>query len=178
MKRLIVIATVLMVIGTAPAWGGEIFPDADLTGTLSYSQKVYLGVSTSQIKVSDIKADYLFVEVYSMYCPICQADAPKVNELYDAISRDGRGDNIRFIGIGAGNTPFEIDFYRKKYNVAFPLFSDSDYVIHKALGEVGTPSFYLVKLKGGAMEILYSQEGEMKDEAKMFNIIIDKKTEQ
>ncbi len=174
MKRLTLILLVLALLCTAPARAGDLFPDVTLLGAMSDTQKEYLGVSTEGFKISDIKAEYVFVEVYSMYCPICQVDAPKLEDIHTKIGLTGGSDRIKFIGIGAGNTPFEIEFYRKKFSVAFPLFEDPDYIIHKALGEVGTPSFYLVKLKGGSMEILFFQEGEIKDTDGLFKILMDK----
>lgn len=174
MKRLTLVLLVLVLSCGVSAWAGDIFPDVVLNGTMTDVQKEYLGVPAEGLKVSDIKADYLFIEVYSMYCPICQIDAPKVQDLFTKIGLTGRGDAIKFIGIGAGNTPFEIEFYRKKYSVPFPLFDDADYVIHKALGEVGTPSFYLVKLKDGSREILFFQEGEIKDPDGLFKTLMDK----
>jgi thiol-disulfide isomerase/thioredoxin len=163
----------LLLFFSVPALAGEVFPDVILRGVMSDAQKAYLGVSAENLKLSDIKADYVFVEVYSMYCPICQRDAPKVEEIYTKVGLTGRGNSIKFIGIGAGNTPFEINFYRNKFKVAFPLFEDPDYIIHKALGDIGTPSFYLIKLKGGSMEILFFQEGEILEKDVLFKTIMD-----
>ncbi len=69
-----------------------------------------------------------------------------------------------------GNTDYEVGFYQKKYNVPFPIFADEDYTIHKALGEVGTPSFYIVKL-GPNPETLYMKEGELKDKDALLKIL-------
>ncbi len=82
-----------------------------------------------------------------------------MNEFYRAIqARKDLKDKMKLIGIGTGNSDFEVNFFRKKYEVPFPLFSDEDYAIHKALGEVRTPYFIGVKLNSdGSHEVFYSE---------------------
>lgn len=139
------------------------FPSVDLTGKLSDTHKSYLGINVDTFKVSDIQADFVLVEAFSMYCPICQKDAPNVNAVYEAVSKADTSGKVKFLGIGLGNTPFEVAFYQQKYAVEFPIVWDEDYVVHKALKEVGTPTFYLVKLAGGANEIVYQSSGAIED---------------
>lgn len=168
--RRIIIAMVALFVLASSAMANE-FPNLDLSGEMSADQKSYLGVNTDSFKISDIKADYLFIEAYSMYCPVCQRDAPKLNEVYKAVSLMDPNGTIKFVGLGLGNTPFEVEFYRKKYTVEFPLFMDEDYVIHKALGEVPTPTFYIVKM-GETLEVLYHREGEAKDKDVLLEAIM------
>ncbi len=148
MQRLLAILPLFFLLIVTPAQGAPPFPDLPLTGTLTPEQTAYLSPSGTAISPSSVKAEYLFVEVFSMYCPICQRDAPSVNALYKKVVASALGKRVRFLGIGVGNTPFEVDFYRKKFEVPFPLFEDPSYAYHEALGEVGTPAFYLVDVKG------------------------------
>ncbi|WP_419785448.1 TlpA family protein disulfide reductase [Pseudodesulfovibrio sp.] len=151
----------LLCLAGVPAGAADAFPDLPLTGPLDEEQKEYLGLS-DEARPSAIGARYLFIELFSMYCPICQRNAPKVNALYQKVSSAGFGKNVRFIGIGAGNTAFEVKVYGEKFGVAFPLFDDPNYVWHKALGEVGTPTFYLVDMQEGRT-VRYRHEGAIDD---------------
>jgi thiol-disulfide isomerase/thioredoxin len=125
----------------------------------------YLGLSSGgkSFKINQIKAKVVIIQIYSMYCPYCQAEAPNVNRLYASIENNpALKDKIKIIGIGAGNTQFEVGTYKKKYTVAFPLVPDDDFKIHKIVGEVRTPYFIAIKLnEGGQNEVIYSRLGAL-----------------
>jgi len=141
--------------------GGQL-PSIVLPIPKSAEERGYLGLSGSgTFKIPQIKADVVIIEIFSMYCPYCQKDAPGINELYDMIQEapDLR-DRIKIIGIGAGNSAFEVETFKKTFNVSFPLFPDQDYVIHQACGEVRTPYFIGVKIqRDKSHRIFLSQQG-------------------
>lgn len=172
MKR-IILAFIACLLLAAPALAAITFPDLELQGEISAEERAYLGVGEGAFTVSDIDADFLLVEVLSMYCPICQREAPDVNALYERIVARDKAERIRFIGIAAGNTPFEVKFYKKKYELPFPLFEDPNYTAHKALDEVGTPAYYLVDMREGRMSVIYYHEGEMPDKDGFFNNLME-----
>lgn len=145
----------------AAAQSPKAFPNLELSGPLTDAQKAYLGVDVIPFRLSDIKADILFIEGYSMYCPICQQDAPALNELFQRLDKADPEGRVRVIGLGLGNTEFETTFYQNKFNVPFPLFKDEDYAIHKALDEPVAPTYYIVRASGPAPELLYKAEGAL-----------------
>jgi thiol-disulfide isomerase/thioredoxin len=145
-----------------PPEKGESLPTINLPIPKSPEERSYLGLSGSGLfKIPQIKAKAIIIEIFSMYCPYCQKDAPGVNELYRLIENNADiKDKIKLIGLGAGNSPYEVEVYKKTYSVPFPLFPDKDFEIHKACGEVRTPYFMVVKLnEDGSHQIVHNQLG-------------------
>jgi len=141
---------------------GEVPPAINLPVPKNSDERNYLGLSGSgSFKIPQIKAKAVIIEIYSMYCPYCQKDAPGVNELYRLIENSQDIKNkIKLIGIGAGNSSYEVEIYKKTYQVPFPLFPDKDFAIHKACGEVRTPYFMVVKInEDGTHQIVHTQLG-------------------
>jgi peroxiredoxin len=146
-----------------PPQKGETLPSIQLPVPKSLVEKSYLGLSRDgSFIIPQIKARVVIIEIFSMYCPYCQKDAPGVNELYQLVEKDpDLKKNIKLIGIGAGNTPYEVGVYKKTYTVPFPLFSDQDFTIHKACGEVRTPYFIVVKInEDKTHQIVHTQLGD------------------
>ena len=88
-----------------------------------------------------------------------------MNEMFRKIEgSDKLKDKIKLIGIGVGNSAFEVNYFKESYNIPFPLFPDGDFAIHKKLGEVRTPFFIAIKiLENGSHNVYYSKLGGAKD---------------
>jgi thiol-disulfide isomerase/thioredoxin len=147
-----------------PPAPGDTLAGMTLTSPAGPGQRDDLGLAgTGPFELREVEADLLLIEVFSMYCPYCQAEAPEVNRLHERIQgTQGLRDRLRMIGIGAGNSAFEVEVFRKKYEVPFPLLPDPDYTIHKKLGEVGTPFFVLARKEpGGGWKVLHTHAGSL-----------------
>jgi thiol-disulfide isomerase/thioredoxin len=174
-RKILCLAVFLMMLILASAIGaaensppkvGSVFPEIELLKPNNSDQLKYLGLSGNGFfKINQIKAKVVIIEIFSMYCPYCQAEAPNVNRLYALIEGNpSLKDKFKIIGIGINNSIFETDIFKKKYKVEFPLIPDGDFKLHKIMGEVRTPYFIVVKLSGGkSPEVIYSRLGALEN---------------
>ncbi|MHC1752188.1 TlpA family protein disulfide reductase [Humidesulfovibrio sp.] len=170
----------------APSTGaikrGYILPDMKIQGQPSPQHAAYLGLplGVTSFRLSQIKAELVLVEIFSMYCPRCQAAAPKLNRVFERLKASPLGASLKFVALGAGNTPFEVDYFCKKYHASMPMFPDTDYTLHATFGNVGTPAFFVLRaLPGGkGLKVLFVYEGQPESEDAFFEQIRHAATQQ
>lgn len=171
----IAILLALFLVAPAEAAGETPFPDSRMKAGLSADHAGYLGLpkGTTAFRYSDIKADWVLVYVFNLYCVPCQRGAADLNWVYDKVRATGLDGRIKFLGIAAGNTVRETEYWRQKYIVPFPLIPDGDYALHTALGNVGTPYFFLIRNNGrDALDVAYSLEGAFADKDAFLDVIL------
>ncbi len=144
---------------------GEVLPETKFAVPQEREARSYLGLSGGDFfEVPQIKSDVVIIEIMSMYCPFCQKEAANLNELYRMIEDNPKiSKRIKMIGIGAGNSSYELKVFREKYKVPFPLIPDKDYKIHQAVGEVRTPYFIVASIEKGIARVIYSRLGGFED---------------
>ena len=168
---LLIIVQPSLGFGSPPPQVGARMPPLPVAMPVDADHRAYLGLektgplnqAEATVDATSIKGRLLLIEIFSMYCPLCQREAPDVNRLYEAIeaSPQLRG-QVKMIGIGVGNSGFEVDHFRKHYQIKFPLFPDEDFKIHKDLGEVRTPYFIIVGLEPeNRGRVLWTGAGKM-----------------
>jgi thiol-disulfide isomerase/thioredoxin len=138
------------------------FPVFELPIPQNDAQKNYLGISGSgKFKITQIKSPVIIIEVLSTDCPHCRNTAPKLNELYLAIqARPDLKEKIKIIGI-LDSYAHDVDLFRKRYQVSFPLFPGQESVISQKLGVSFLPKVFGVKNNDdGTMEEFYRKTGE------------------
>lgn len=157
----------------------EKLPEITLTVPDDQKYRDYLGLNTvagEDFSVADIPTDLLLIELFSMYCPYCQAEAPRVNELFSlAEQQKENGVTMKIIGLGASNTQFEVDYFKESFEVQFPLFPDKTMKHYKELGGEGTPGFILCRFKKGEEpEIVMRQSGGFDDAEDFMKFLMQK----
>ncbi len=178
-KLLLIICTLLLGIAlTTPAMSAQVgkpLKDFVLPGP-DAGQAAYLGIPENEpFTVSQIQAKCVIIQIFSMYCPYCQAEAKPVNEMFAKLKASPQGKDLKLIGVGAGNSKFEVEFFRDKYGIDFPLFDDADFAIHTCVGDVGTPFYILAKPGADDMlEVLYTHQGAVKDRDAFLNTLTKK----
>lgn len=162
--------------GEKPKEGGTL-ADFELKLPETPAAKRYLGLPDDlrTFRVSDIKADAVLIEVFSMYCPFCQREAPVVNEMYNTLIQSDMADRLKMIGVGTGNSEYEVNVFREKFDVKIPLFDDEDFSVYDTIGQVGTPFFLLVRKdpNGKGLRIMKINEGMLSDPDAFYKEIVD-----
>jgi peroxiredoxin len=147
---------------SAPPAEGDRLPEIVLPAPENRMHLTYLGLKNqNSFTIPEIEARLIIIEIFSMYCPHCQREAPTVNRLYQMIKDR---EDIKLIGIGVGNSDFEVNAFKETYDIEFPLFSDEDWSIHEQLGKCRTPYFIALKiLPDGTDRIVFAQLGGIKE---------------
>lgn len=117
------------------------FPDLTFKQTLPKEEQAYLGIPPKKsFSFREIKANLILAEFISTYCVSCQRQTPIFNELYSSIEKDSKlKGKVKMIGVAAGNNLKEVENFKKEYKVPYPIFSDSKFDAHTAIGSPRTP---------------------------------------
>jgi thiol-disulfide isomerase/thioredoxin len=136
---------------------------------ITKDQRKYLGLrsgflgmfAAQEFKPSDVAAEVLVIEFFNIHCMSCQRQAPVMNKVFDLVnSHRIMRDQVRFFGIGVGNTELETDLFMRRYSVGFPLFADPGFDNYDAIGEPGaTPLTLIVKRNGNDLRIVSAHAG-------------------
>jgi peroxiredoxin len=149
-----------------PPTAGDVLPVIELPAPQEERLQEYLGVSGAGLfSVNQIKADIVIIKLFSVYCPLCHKDAPKMNQLYAKIesSPELKG-RLKLIAIGAGNSVQQVAQFKEEYGLTFPVFADGDGSIHRQLGSVKFPYYMGVKFDGDHnTRIFYARLGQIQD---------------
>jgi len=145
----ILVALLSLVTGcaTTGADTSSSLPVGTLKAPQSAEHADYLGISpgTETFVLEDINAEVVIVEIFDVYCRVCQKAAPGANALFELIQAGQHADRIKMLAVGTGNTQLEIDLFTKKFGTPFPSLPDPGKAFCKELGHTRTPEFVVMK---------------------------------
>jgi thiol-disulfide isomerase/thioredoxin len=182
---LVIIAPLFLTIGSVslgasttqvPLAKGEKLPLISLPIPKNPGEKSYLGLTGEGFfKINQIKADAVLIKIFNFYCPVCQATAAVMGELYNQIENNPQLRNkIKLIGIGVGNNLLEVEVFKQGHHLPFPVFPDEDFKIHQILGEVRTPFFIAAKMNGdGSADIVHTHPGGLADAKAFLDLMVE-----
>jgi peroxiredoxin len=152
-----------------PFAAGSQLPPFTLPAPDSQQTQSYLGLRTMDpYTVPQIGAKLVLIEILSVLCPHCHANAPVVNRLYQVIRKDAAlAGDVKIIGICIGNNKTQTEAFKKSFKVPFPLFPDEDSTIAQAVA-VETPTMVLVAHSG---KVLWSHTGVIQDFDGLLNVL-------
>lgn len=156
---------------------GQAMPDLQLSMPEDAVQRSYLGLAAGpSFRLSDLTAEIVVIEIFSMYCPYCQREAPNVNRFHELVTKDSKAaERIRILGIGVSNSSYEVKVFQNQYAIKFPLIPDPDLTVHDQVGSVRTPHFFVLKrTPDGVQQVLYSESGGFGRPDAFLQLILEK----
>lgn len=144
---------------------GMNLPQFELNAPGSSSEQKYLGLKDCEpFSWSQISAEVIIIEIFSIYCPHCRKQGPVLNKIYKFIQEDSElKDNIKMIGIAAGGDQKKVDRWKTTLHVPFPLYPDQETAIWQKLGKPGVPCTLIVENSGKIMAIHYGATEDTED---------------
>jgi hypothetical protein len=158
---------------------GQRFENLIFNSTLSDADRSYLGlVLPGEFRLKNIRAKYVLMEIFSDSCPHCMLEAPNANRLFRLIKGnprlrggDGQPAVLKMLGVGFYGKPGDMEAWRIKHDVPFPLIPDPQAQVGKALDIPGTPTYVVLDQQG---RVLFVHAGEMGSPQKFLRQILDK----
>jgi len=147
---------------TKPLVKGQYLPNLPFTDSLPKDEQTYLGLTAvKKFSLKDIRCSVIIIEIFNTYCTSCPRNIPVIKEVYSRSKEDPKFQGkIKIIGIAAGNTREEILSYKKTHGISYPIFSDLNFTLHKALGNPRVPYTILIKKNSrGKDKIIYTHQG-------------------
>jgi len=128
----------------------------------SEKERTYLGIGAAEdFSIDQLNCELIMIEIVGVYCPQCHIQMPLFNKLFYRIKRDADiNEKTKMLAVAVGANPIELAYFKKKYNIPYPVIKDPNFEIHKLLGEPRTPFIMLVSRD---KEILFAHLGIIRD---------------
>ena len=135
-----------------------------------YRMASYLGFfkPKKSFLLTEIKADILVANVFQTRCPHCQELTKELIELYRLVEKEGLFHKIKFIGLGYGEDFLEVEYFKKRYAIPYPLFADP---LANKVKVKNIPVVFVLKMTPAGAKVLYEFYGIIPDAKDLLEIM-------
>lgn len=104
-----------------------------------------LGSTTEQRRLDDLKGQVVVVNVWGSWCEPCEAEAPLISEIHNALQKSGEG---QVLGVTHVDPSEKSLAFVKEHGLTFPSVRDVEDELYDAFGGTGTPETYVLDREG------------------------------
>lgn len=181
-KPLALLLGLALLLASATAWAGlpqagQPAPEAALPAMPQKEARQYLGIGDKHyFTFSDVDAQVVILNIFNVFCPYCQAEAPLINQLWERLNTDpALKGKAKMFAIAVNNSAFEVSVFRDKYGAAYPITPDVTFEVSKLTGKsIATPSFVVVRQGPQGGQVIYSHSGPIEDLDAFVDMLKDK----
>ncbi len=119
----LILLTITLWCGPVLGQTGEPALDFSLSAPERDVHRQYLGLENGEpFVLGQIKADIIIIEIFSMYCPICQREAANVNTLFSLIQAlPSQGKESGWWVLVSAIPPLRLIFSERNMSLIFPF---------------------------------------------------------
>ncbi len=141
---------------------GDPFPPFSRENILTPQESAYLRIPPNkEFSLSELTHDIIIIEFLNVYCHTCRNQVEVFNDLFSTIQKDPElSRRVCLIGIAVGNSPEEIQDFKKNFGALYPIFADKEKMIFNMTGNLqGTPHTYILRKEDQRFIIDYHAGG-------------------
>jgi len=156
-------AILFMIVAIFPLFAAETLPAAelvigkpiaDLTADPLVIPAGYkaLGLTYSQgpVRLTDIKGEFLVLELFNRYCMSCLKQAAEIQKFYQTLREENLSEKVSVLGIGIGNSAEDLLAFKKVVPTDFPMAPDQSFDFYYSIGDLDSaPATLFLKKQEG-----------------------------
>lgn len=104
-----------------------------------------LGAAGKTQRLDDLKGKVVVVNVWGSWCEPCEAEAPLISQVHDALQASGEG---QVLGVTHVDPSEKSLAFVKEHGLTFPSVRDVEDELYDAFGGTGTPETYVLDRQG------------------------------
>lgn len=151
---------------------GAAFPDLRFDALLVAADYPALGLpgTGGPFSLSDVPGDILVLEFFNKSCVPCQTQVRSLQAFFQYLEEEGFTEQVRVLGVGAGNKLKYLPKFRAKRGLRFPIASDPTLDRWRTIGGPGNTPFTVVLLRRDGHWVLGDAHVGVKD-AEWFRVV-------